>query len=238
MSGQDRLLRIESDQSPHWIADLLGSTARVCVTNDCAWVRFSAVDESMRRRELTLPGKRYRLIENGWLIPDGGRVAELKLPELDWSAPESLVELVSPTAAFAGQIAMDDLPPLQLIAGGVERPAAAGLFAFDELATWVETAAMVRLQRLVYCISNDLCLVIGEPLPPIACQYLCQQGQVLTPAGMAWQPAIEVSTVLDLFDVKGDEWLLWIKTEQWSVIAPSVLMPLRRSSVRAMARRS
>ena len=234
MHEQSRIVRVEQEQSGQWIGSLLGSSVRIATTHDCVWVRFSATDEKLRKLEAVMPGRRFNLVDGNWLVPLGCQVAEMKLPALDWKTPESLVEVAAPTAAFAGKIVADHCPIARLVRGGNESPAAAGLFAMQDLAAWVETAPLVRLNRLVYCVSDDLCLVLGEPLPTITCQYLCQFGRVLLPAGMSWEPTVDVETLQDLFAVEDDRWLLWTNTDEWAVISKSMLMPLRRSSVRAV----
>jgi len=231
---KSRIVRVEQEQPGQWIGSLLGSSARIAITNTCVWVRFSVNDETSRKLEAVLPGKRFKLVDGDWLVPNGCQVAEMKLPALDWKTPESLIELVAPTAAFTGKIVGEECPIARLVHGGNERPAAAGLFAIRDLIAWVETAPLVRLERLIYCVSDELYLVIGEPLPTIACQYLCQLGRVLWPAGMSWEPAVDVESIQDLFAVEDDQWLLWTNTDEWALISKSMLMPLRRSSIRAV----
>lgn len=236
MSERTRFVRIDRDLPNQWIGPLLGTSAQVAVGSDGFWVRFSATDDQLRKLEAGLPGKRFQLIDGVWLVQDGFHVAEATLPALDWQTPESLIEVTVPTAAFAGQLPANACPTLSLVRGGEERPALAGLFELSHLSAWTETAPFVRLQPLTYCISGDLCLVVGKPLPTISCRYLCQFENVLLPAGMSWSPSVNVHGVQTLFGVEDHSWLLWTSTNEWTLIPKSTLKPLRRSSIRTACR--
>ena len=107
------------------------------------------------------------------------------------------------------------------------------MYALAEFVSWVETAPQFRLARLSACVSEQEVLVIGTPLPPIACQFLCHDRRLLTPAGMTWYPRIAADQVLEHFDVGVDQIMLWMKPEEWSAIPMELLKPVQRGSFRA-----
>jgi hypothetical protein len=212
---------------------LLDSHAEIAVDSKHIWVRYQSDDERAAGVAHYIHGQHFRLLENKLLVPLGSSVATERLPELDWRELEKAIEFKLPAAALSGRLTAAELPELKLLRGGAERPASAGLYSLDELIKWVVAAPQFRLQKLAACVAEYEVLVIGNPLPPIACEYLCQDGRLLTPAGMTWYPRIDAESVLEHFDVAKDQILLWTKTDEWSSIPIDIVKPLRRGSIRA-----
>ncbi len=215
------------------IGKLLNSRAVVAVDSDHLWVRYDSDDEHVVGAAPSISGRHFRLIENNLLVPLGSAVATERLPELEWQVLAKLLHFNLPTAALSGRLTAVELPELKLLRSGAERPAAAGLYEFDELARWVDSAPQFRLRKLAACVAEHEVLVIGNPLPPIVCEFLCLEGRLLTPAGITWYPRLSAEQLLEHFDVNGDQLLLWTKTDQWSTLPIEIVKPLRRGSVRA-----
>ena len=222
---------LQSD--PNALGKLLNSRAEVAVDVTHIWVRYHSDDDQVVRVASCINGRHFRLLEIDLLVPLGSAVATERLPELEWQVLAKVLEFKLPTAALSGRLTTTELPELKLLRGGAERPASAGLYSLDELFNWVVTAPQFRIQKLAACVSEPEVLVIGNPLPPIACEFLCQDGRLLTPAGMTWYPRIDAEQVLEHFDVAPDELLLWTKSDQWSSIPMDMVKPLQRASVRA-----
>jgi hypothetical protein len=182
-----------------------------------------------------LQGSHYQLTEHGRLIPDGASVATERLPVLDWRPIRESIELQLPIAAMSGSLKTTLLPKLQLRRSGEERPATAALIELHTLLNWCERVPQFRLNKLTACVAADQVLVLGNPLPSVPCQYLCVDGGLITPVGMTWYPQLESELVLEHFDVHSTELLLWMSTDEWSIIPRTLLRPLQLASMRAYA---
>ncbi len=222
---------LQSDLSS--LGKLLNSQAVMAVENTDVWIRYNSEDEHAVNVASCLTGRRFRLLDNNLLVPLGSTVATERLPKLEWQGLAQVLQFRLPMAALSGRLTAPQLPQLKLIRGGVERPAAAGVYSLEELLDWVVAAPQFRLQKLAACVSEREVLVFGNPLPPIACKFLCLEGRLLTPAGMTWYPRISAGQVLEHFDVAADQIFLWTNNEQWSTIPTEYVRPLRRASIRA-----
>lgn len=222
---------------------LSGKSVQAAIEHDTLWIRYSASNEKVVRVEALLPGQRWKaclesMADNGDLLaPLGKQVATERLPaDLNWSPLEDLIQWRLPTAALSGHVSDDDQMSLRLVRSSVESKPAGAMVEFQTLQKWLETAPAIRLQSLEYCVDAQakVCLVLGEPLPPIPCRYLWDAGDVFVPAGMCWAPAVDAVHVREAFGVGPGEMLAWFATDDWSVISRDNLMPLRRSSFRAL----
>ena len=232
------IVKLLHDSDVGTLGRLLNSKAKVAMDEEHIWVRYPSDDEHAAGVASCLNGRHFRLLDDSLLIPLGATVATERLPRLEWQKFSNAIEFKLPMAALSGRLAAVELPEcklpeLKLLRGGVERPASAGLFALDNFSSWVDTAPQFRLQRLSACMSDRDVLVIGNPLPPIDCEFLCQEGRLLTPAGMTWYPHINAEQVLEHFDVAANQMLLWTRTDEWSSIPLALIKPLQRGSVRA-----
>ncbi len=216
------------------LGKLINSRAKIAVDDTYIWVRYESDDERVASLATCMNGRHFRLLDTNRLVPLESTIATEQLPKMEWRDLNEVVKFKLPTAALSGRFETAELPELQLIRGGAERPASAGLFSLEGLVSWIEGAPQFRLRRLAACVSQHEVLVVGNPLPPIACEYLCQEGRLLTPAGMTWYPRIDAALVLEHFDVGNDRLLLWTKTEQWSSIPLELVKPLRRGSFRSL----
>ncbi|MDX1925978.1 MAG: hypothetical protein SFV81_05645 [Pirellulaceae bacterium] len=231
--GETLVVKLLPDADLSVLGKLLNSQAQVAIEKSNLWIRYRSDDEGVGGVASCLNGRHFHLLENHLLVPLGSTVATERLPALEWQKLTNVVYFELPMAGFSGKLAATNLPELSLLRGGPERPASAGLYALAEFACWVETAPQFRLRRLSACVSEQEVLVIGNPLPPIACQFLCQDGRLLTPAGMTWYPRIAADQVLEHFDVGVDQLMLWMQTEKWSSIPMELLKPVQRGSIRA-----
>ncbi len=225
-------VRIPTTAALDWLPLLIDTDAKVAHVGSEYWVAWELRDDRSARIAAMLPGDRFSANAQAELCRSGHRVAERKLPMLEWTTAAALVTLAFPTAMPGGQIPNDRLPQLSLVRGGVETSPSAGIYPIDALKSWADQASTWRLRRLRYCWDGNRCLVMGDPLPPIPCQYLICIGQLLIPAGMEWVPRCEPSIVQQRFGVGADTWLLWIANDLWWTIDDELLVPLSRSSVR------
>lgn len=231
----ERIVRVAEQSSMQQIGRLLHSAVDVAIADNFVWIRYSGNDADIRSAVRLLHGTHFQLTTNGRLIPDGNTIATERLPELQWMPIGDVVQLQLPIAAMAGKLQTNALPQLQLLRGGEERRSNAALVDLQVLLRWCERVPSFRLRKLSASVAGEHVLVLGEPLPPVPCRYLCHESRLLTPAGMTWFPRIESPVVLSYFDVQADEYLLWTENDAWSIVAQSQINPLRLASLRAYA---
>lgn len=212
---------------------------QVATDDNFVWARFSVHNELLMRQAQAMPADRFR-VQGRWLVREGHQVAEGELPELDWQPISKVLQFQLPWISDAGHTAQLHSVHWKLARGGVERPPAATLIAWDQLTLWVDTAPQSRLRCLRYCLSPGdgqprQALVLGTPIPPVEADYLVAIENVLIPAGFHWLPALDVSFVQRSFQLERDQWLVWQATDLWSIVDESILAPLTRGSVRMVS---
>lgn len=226
-----RFVRIQRDMPTCWIEWLVGTQAEIAEDDAFVWVKLDTLDPKQKSVISKLPGICFR--KNGpWLIREGATVAEASFPNVTWSPNSRCCELnLPPTESSIPHLKHEPIA-WQLVPGGLEQPAFAALFEFDELEEWCGTTARNRIEALRACLVDDCVLVMGQPLPPLNCRYLYRRDRILLPLGTTWSPELDESWVCKSFDVSPDQWLLWIESRHWSVIDDNWLQPLSRASVR------
>lgn len=229
-----RIVKLLRKSDLNALGKVLHCRVKVAVDVSHIWIRYDSDDERVASVAACINGRHFQLLESNLLVPLGSAVATERLPELEWRDLERVLELKLPSAALPGRLAAAGLPELKLLRGGAERPAAAGLYPLEAFLNWVVTAPQFRIQKLMACTSEQEILVIGNPLPPLECEFLCQEGRLFTPAGMTWYPRIDAEQVLEYFDVAEDEILLWTHSDQFWSVPIEFVKPLRRGSIRAL----
>lgn len=252
---EDLVIRMPLQHAPAALRVLVGSECLVAETETDLWLHlaYSAFDEADTAILQALPGRRYALGERGTLTKLGESLPTDAFPELKWSSISDFVSWELPAAAMAARPSSLPAKQLQLKRSARERPVAAILVTQSQLLEWIETAAPIRFQHLRYALKPSLpgqselpglvhqrqldanqALVVGSPLPPILGQNFWQAGRVLLPVGFHWSPNLPLESVIEIFNLEADEWLVWQSDNQWSRLPVSCLDTLSRASVREL----
>ena len=229
--------RKDAQELSRWIGSLVGKPIQIAIANDRLWLRYSSRDEQVTEIESHLPVFRFRLDPDDRLIPLGKEIAVEILPSgLDWLPIDQLISWDLPVAAMSGVLPNMEWPQLELVSGGSEQPVVGGLFQLADLAKWIDSAAQFRLKSLTYVVDmeSSLVLILGEPLPPLSYQPLWQTTDILLPAGQVWSPQVTATTVRAALGAASDQLVVWLQSDDWSVIAKDAFMPVSRSSIRSI----
>jgi hypothetical protein len=162
------------------------------------WLRYSADNELCRAAALSIPSEHFSLHAEDYLVQDGAQIATDRLPKLTWTSLRDFVQLRLPRANLAGRLQVKQIAAWELQRGGKEQAADAALYDAVALNQWLTSASAVRLASLRFCaaaIAHDtanarnynatIVFVVGNPLPPIPCQFLCKLGRIFIPR---WLP--------------------------------------------------
>lgn len=203
-----------------------------CADDGVVWVRVPA-GERMESTVATLPGRRFRVLEDGQLVAASDRVPSAWLPDCEWQPIDVFFTVTLPVAGFVSGRA--SRVRLQLVRSTRETEADGLLVDAASWYAFVDTAPEVRLNCLRFAVSGDgRVLVLGEPLPPLPGIRLSVSHGIAIPCGLAWVPAVDAETVRRVFDVADDATVLWTDSDEREVVSSESLMRASRSSARAM----
>jgi hypothetical protein len=245
-----RFLRIPVGAAKSVVGPLVAFPFSIASDLQHYWLRYPADNELCRKVAATVPAEHFYSDSPNYLIRDGEYVASTYLPQLTWSSLKDFVQLKLPTASLAGRLQTKQIGVWELKRGGREQAAEAALYDADALAQWTKVAAKCRLSSLRFNIaryvsreananlnqSHTLVFVIGTPLPPVPCHFLCRFERIFIPAGFHWEPNLDSSLVEQSFGIQNNQWLLWTVDFGWSIISEKQCLPLSRASLRATLR--
>lgn len=235
-----RFLRIPMDAAESSVGSLIEFPFSIAQGTEHYWLRYPADNELCRNAAISIPAEHFFLQAADLLICNGAEIASERLPQLSWSPLKDFVQLRLPRAILAGRIHAKQIANWELKRGGKEQLADAALYNAASLSQWIKSAASSRLSTLRFCtarnadnVDSPLIFVIGKPLPPIPCQFLCKQGSVFIPLGYHWEPHLDSSLVEQSFGLQHNQWLLWTIDFGWSLLVENQCTPLSRASLRA-----
>ncbi len=209
----------------------LDQMAEIAFEQDHLWFRLTGDPAEIMRTSALLSGVTWFVVDNR-LVRRGHRVAEMAIPDLVWRRIGAATNIILPVPRVAARIDPSWRVPMSLSRSANERPAGAILATIDDASDWVQSAPLVRLKPLRWVSRANDCLIVGEPLPPIAGRYFTVVDRVLAPVGFAWRPAVSPTQLRRVFVVGDDQWLLWESDDQWGTIEDDYFAALSRASVR------
>ncbi len=206
----------------------------VCEVADNVWLR-GPYREEIASLIYTMPtGVRYRVLDDGQLVPWGARVPKGQLPAGNWRPLAGWFELSLPTAALP-----DTLPSragLRLVRDLQERTPTLLVLPVDRWLRYAETAPQVRLDELQF--AADECrqvLVRGTPAPPLAGERLVEECGIAVPAGWWWSAAVDGPVLRELLGLEAGELAILRLDGRVDRIAEGDFVRATRSAVRQTA---
>ncbi|QEG39809.1 hypothetical protein [Roseimaritima ulvae] len=253
-----RYVRLWQPLDASLVGELLVAGAELAQHEQVVWLRLPASQSGSQELLRKLPGGHYLDVQaeatdeaasgaRTLLRRPGQQVPTASLPgDLSWQLIDQCFDFALPAPGIGAQAALQERPPLRLERGGNQRTAAAMIVSLSELAAWVDTAAAVRMQPLLWLRRADQALVFGTPLPPLDGVLFAACEQVLLPVGFRWQPDLPASSVFRAFchyhcngtaanvDQQSDAaWLIWESNRRWRLVDDDDWVSLTRASVRA-----
>lgn len=204
---------------------------QLCVESESVWLCAEQLNEEQWDRCRQLPGAaRFRVLDDGQLLPVGARVPKGRLPEGDWQPLAQWFELRLPQASCAkpaiGRVG------LKLVRSADERPAS---LLLTDISRWVRhaaTAPQVRLAKWSFAATAEgQVLIRGTPLPALPGERLVDYEGIVVPAGFYWSPQVDAATVRTLFNLDAGDVALW-RSENWQRIRQSDWVQATRSAAR------
>lgn len=179
-------------------------------------------------------GELFRVLDDGQLLPFGGRVPRGRLPDGPWQSIATWAAIEAPLAAFPA--ARPAKTALTLVRGGEAAEPDVLIAPLDAWHTYVEVAPRVRFRSLKFAASADSrALIVGKPLPPLAGDRYVRRDQIAAPAGWTWSPPVDAASLAKAFGAAPSDLLVWHANGSLDVVAAECLSTASRSAVRATA---
>lgn len=245
-----RYLRVVRKGADSAVGLLLEFPFSIAIDSEHYWLRYPADSEKCRHAATTIPCEHFYSESGDLLIRDGETVASARLPTLTWTPLKDFVQLILPKAGLAGRLQTKQLGVWELQRSSHERAVEAALYELEPLAAWLKGASNARTTPLRFCLArfgqvntaNEpseaplLVFIIGTPLPPVNCIFLCRDERIFTPAGFQWEPNLDTTLVAQSFGLQTKQWLLWTTDYGWTTIFDDQCVPLSRATLRATLR--
>jgi len=212
----------------------------VCQTDDALWLRGDIQEGEVAPQVATIPGARcFDLLPDKQLRPLGRLVPEGHLPEGHWQPLSAWLKVELPHMKTD---ARTDLPPVRLrvVRSGVFREPAMLETSLEKLAEYFDSAPEWRIQRWQLALAlaenqtEPSILVRGQPLPPLPGQHWTEHEGICTPAGFAWEPAVDAAVVKELLGLAKDQIALLHPNGTHETIMVDDWVRANRSAVRQM----
>jgi len=176
----------------------------VCEIADKVWLRGPYREEIAEQIHAMPTGVRFRVLDDGQLIPWGARVPQGRLPAGNWRPLAGWFELTLPTATVPATL--PSRVGLRLVRDLQERTPSLLILSIERWLRYAETAPQVRLDGLQF-VANESgrVLVRGTPAPPLAGELLVEESGVAVPAGWWWSPAVDGPVLRALLGLEAGE---------------------------------
>jgi len=210
---------------------------KMAASPGCYWIGGLTADQLESPEIKSIPFKNLYFEKGQLLFHRGGLVPVKKLPDLlVWVPLERGLPLDLPSFNH-NYFGITEKLIMRLAPSEKEEEPVALLTSIDILRNYILTAPTVRLKPLSWVIIDDQALILGSPLLPLPGDSFWQRGAVLLPAGLDWEwPVLEPALNREL-NPDGDNWLLWDKVGQYTVIEKARCRPLSISSFRLTTKR-
>jgi len=196
------------------------------------WLRGARTDE-LERSLARVPGlHRFEVLETGQLRSANSRIPGGMLPLSGWRPLKEALVPDLPTAAIGGETRQK--LTLSVVRSGAEQAPAALLTPLADWTEFAEHSPIVRLERLVFAVSEDRqVLVLGRPVPPLPGARMVNRAGILTPCGFAWTPSVEPAVLRQLFALGENDVAVLAEDGTHQVIRSEQFVRASRSAARA-----
>lgn len=183
----------------------------------------------------------YVLRADGGLMRPGGDVSYGRLPAGQWHRLDHWITVGRPVAANAGRRMRVDRPVLTLVRSSMSVvPAGAMVCRWSKWCQWVDSASVIRLERLSFArMADDRwfgsgldTLVYGVPLPPINGLQLIDHAGLLIPSGLQWSVIADPVVIRSQLPLSEDDLALFNAAGRWCVLPAQQLLRATRMAVR------
>lgn len=206
------------------------SEVEVCQIEDSIWLRCSQADERLLLELRSLPGIRFKVLDDKQLLPADARVPDGYLPEEHWMRLPDWLSVELPAAGFTGRLG--DRSSLRLVRGGKEAKANVLATKWERWRKYALAAPASRLTPLAFALNGHGTVVLrGEPLPPLIGERFVELEGVAAPAGWQWQPAVDAYVVCELLALKPGD-LALLREDGWQRLEAGDFVQATRSAVR------
>lgn len=232
-----RAVRLAEQDAGALAAWRLEPGLEVCRAAGSVWVRLRSGVEQAERVLGALPAlERFVCAPDGSLRLPQGLLPRGRLPEQGWRPATEACPVAAPALPGAA-LQAPSRAALRLVRSDSPGPATALLADFDAWCRYAIEAPQVRLAawRLAASREEQLALILGTPLPPLAGTHFYEAGpRVLIPCGFAWTPAIDSAALRTVLEAARTDYVWWREKEGVSVLPEALFVPATRSGARRM----
>ncbi|NML20090.1 hypothetical protein HHL16_04350 [Pseudoflavitalea sp. G-6-1-2] len=165
------------------------------------------------------------LFRKGQITPIG------KVPELNWIRLNKFLAVELPVSLLPGTL--DTVTTIKLIPSPRIRESVALLTSLEVWKQYGETASQIRLNNLVFAVSDQQqVLIMGSPLPSLPGKEFWAIDSLLIPNGYEPEIMMAVGFLTAMHNSSNNSYLLADENQRWQSISKSSFVPARRSAIR------
>lgn len=218
---------------------------QVCESGGLVWLRGDVCDERLGQRLRMIPGgRRFMLLADRQLQPNGGRVPDGYLPEGPWKPLADWLGVELPSAGWPGEAPKRLQITIERAAPPSDEAAAAPTLLLTTLSAWsayARSAPLVRLERWTFAADETgHVLVRGAPLPPLPGERFVEHYGVAVSLGWHWRPAVDPAIVREVLRRESpalaeNDVAILFRDGSWQRIPADSFVGADRSAVRLTA---
>jgi hypothetical protein len=213
----------------------LTSGLEIAEADDRVWLRGPAASESLAAALQRLPAlARYESLKGNRLRNIECSIPSHVLPPLTWQPAKAWLQ-VEQTPEHAVSDSKPNLAPagIRLVRSAKERQPGLLLTSLQDWTEFALGAAALRLRPLQFAVNETSHVVVrGEPLPPLRGRRFVIDGNIVAPAGFAWQPAVSSAVLARLIGVSGQDLALFDENGSFCRVQAEQFVTATRSAVR------
>lgn len=210
----------------HW------KNIQIAFQGNFVWVKNISNEQLKEIAIQRIPSKKVYYQNATKLFLKESLLPDCPIPNLLWTPIASGLPVQLPLFNH-NYFGVEDLLNIQIVASLEEQPVLGMLTTFEQLQTFIETAAAVRFRTLSWTIiEEDQLLILGQPLLPIQGKTYWQQQQSLIPTGYDFNYPSLSRSIGQSIDKESNNWIVWNIDSQCFKIPKTAFHPLTLSSFR------
>lgn len=209
----------------HW------KNLKIAYEGDFIWIK-EITEEQLHSPAIKRIPLQVSYYKNGTKLSlTGSLLPDCSIPRVLWSPIQGALALQLPTLNH-NYFGLSEPIKLELVPSKKEQEAYALLSNLEDLGSFIETCAAIRLKSLKWCLVEDKALIFGSPLLPIQGLAYWRWKHFLIPAGYDFNYPSLAESVHQTIQAKQNDWMVWATDNSYYTIDAKYIQALSLSSYR------